>query len=87
MEELISPISRETAEAQRQRYGSRNSTSTTHKENYNFPKKVIIIEYMQSFTSYYCFLNGNCDLADTPTIVQKNIAQTIENRHPGMLGG
>ena len=37
------------------------------------------------FTGYYRFLKGFYSLADIPTIFQKKIDQTLENKHPARL--
>ena len=38
-----------------------------------------------NFTGYYSFLKGFYGLADIPTIFQKKIDQTLENKHPAWL--
>ena len=40
---------------------------------------------MGDFTGYYQFLKGFYGLADTPTIFQERIDQTLENNHPAWL--
>ena len=39
----------------------------------------------KNFTGYYSFRKGFYGLADIPTIYQKKIDKTLENKHPAWL--
>ena len=39
----------------------------------------------RNFTGYYRFLKGFYGLADTPTVFQEKIDQTLDNKHPAWL--
>ena len=89
MEELISRISRKTADGPADEiwiskfhlnYASGQLLLSREARNL-----CIFAVTGGNFTGYYRFLKGFYGLADIPTIFQEKIDQTLENKHPALL--